>query len=156
MDPRTNFSVEWGTDEDPEVRGYHNVALLLPDGRVLSGSGNHNYTRGDLTDYRIYSPSYMFQPRPEIQHVPPTLDYGNYSWVTCGDRAHRLGGPHPLVRRESAFHPAAHLCQRHHRRVQLLAVWHPTDARVAPPGYYMMFLLDANHVPSVARIIKVQ
>ncbi len=32
----------------------------------------------------------------------------------------------------------------------------PTDARVAPPGHYMMFLLNANHVPSVARIVQVQ
>jgi hypothetical protein len=31
----------------------------------------------------------------------------------------------------------------------------PANASVAPPGYYMLFLLDANRVPSVARMIHI-
>jgi hypothetical protein len=36
-----------------------------------------------------------------------------------------------------------------------LAVQGPGDANLAPPGYYMLFLVDANGVPSVARIVQV-
>jgi hypothetical protein len=28
----------------------------------------------------------------------------------------------------------------------------PTDANLAPPGYYMLFLVDSNGVPSVAAV----
>jgi hypothetical protein len=30
------------------------------------------------------------------------------------------------------------------------------DATPAPPGHYMLFLLDAKGVPSVARIIQIR
>ena len=31
----------------------------------------------------------------------------------------------------------------------------PASANLAPPGHYMLFLIDANGVPSVARIIRI-
>ena len=31
----------------------------------------------------------------------------------------------------------------------------PSDGRVAPPGHYLLFLLNGNGVPSIARIIKI-
>jgi hypothetical protein len=31
----------------------------------------------------------------------------------------------------------------------------PTSSRVAPPGFYMLFVLSANRAPSVARIVRV-
>ena len=30
----------------------------------------------------------------------------------------------------------------------------PVDAALAPPGYYMMFLIDDKGVPSVAKMVK--
>ena len=32
----------------------------------------------------------------------------------------------------------------------------PANANIAPPGYYMLFIVDANGVPSVARMVQVQ
>ena len=32
----------------------------------------------------------------------------------------------------------------------------PANANVAPPGYYMVFLVDTNGVPSVGKIVKVE
>jgi len=32
----------------------------------------------------------------------------------------------------------------------------PANANVAPPGFYMLFIIDANGVPSVARMVSVQ
>src|ERR1044072_9498040 len=35
-----------------------------------------------------------------------------------------------------------------------LTVTAPPNAKVAPPGYYMLFLVDANGVPSVATFVQ--
>ena len=31
----------------------------------------------------------------------------------------------------------------------------PADAKVAPPGFYMMFVFDWNGVPSVATMVRI-
>lgn len=163
VDPRNGFSVEWGASEYPEVRGYHNIALLLPDGRVLFGSGNENYTRGELPSFRYYSPSYMSQPRPVIEAAPSVLSYGNYGWVTY------TGSTPPAEVVLVGLGAMTHSFDMSQRYVQLpitgSGVFNghnyslfttPADARVAPPGHYMLFILDANLVPSVAKIVQVQ
>jgi galactose oxidase len=38
---------------------------------------------------------------------------------------------------------------------RLSVITGPADASVAPPGYYMLFLLDANRVPSVAKMVHI-
>ena len=40
----------------PRYRGYHSVALLLPDGRVLSAGGDANARNAE-----IFSPPYLFK-----------------------------------------------------------------------------------------------
>ena len=35
-----------------------------------------------------------------------------------------------------------------------LNVTSPSSGKIAPPGYYMLFVLNALNVPSVAKIIK--
>jgi galactose oxidase len=37
-----------------------------------------------------------------------------------------------------------------------LTVTAPASAAIAPPGHYMLFLLDADGIPSVARIIRMR
>ena len=37
-----------------------------------------------------------------------------------------------------------------------LNVQAPANANLAPPGYYMLFILDTQGVPSVAAILKLQ
>ena len=32
----------------------------------------------------------------------------------------------------------------------------PANANLAPPGYYMLFILDTNGVPSVAAMVQLQ
>ena len=38
----------------------------------------------------------------------------------------------------------------------LVRVTTPTNSRRSPPGYYLLFLLNRNDVPTVGRIVKVQ
>jgi hypothetical protein len=58
------------------MRGYHNVALLLKDGRVLIGGGRvysddkeGKYRIGcERPELRLFSPPYLFRgPRPRIK-----------------------------------------------------------------------------------------
>jgi hypothetical protein len=37
-----------------------------------------------------------------------------------------------------------------------LSVQAPANANLAPPGYYMLFLVNSNGVPSVSKILKLQ
>ena len=35
-----------------------------------------------------------------------------------------------------------------------LSVTAPANANLAPPGYYMLFIVSTNGVPSIARFVK--
>ena len=37
-----------------------------------------------------------------------------------------------------------------------LSVKAPSDSRTCPPGHYMLFVLDTNKVPSVAKIVRIR
>jgi Domain of unknown function (DUF1929) len=72
---------------DNGVRGYHNVALLLADGKVLTGSGESSGELsgkpggpGERTDIRHYSQPYLSvlpeEDRPSIVAADPQIEYG--------------------------------------------------------------------------------
>ncbi|MEV5430040.1 galactose oxidase-like domain-containing protein [Streptomyces sp. NPDC052701] len=136
---------------DPEARGYHSSAFLMPDGRVMTtgdnpGNGTWNH------DVSVYSPPYLFKgPRPAITSVTDT------EW-TYGD-TQRITVDRPVAKAE-LIRPAAvtHSSDPNQRFVDLpLSVdGNNVDLNVtsnpdlAPPGWYMLFAVDANGVPSVA------
>ncbi|MFI9807899.1 galactose oxidase-like domain-containing protein [Streptomyces sp. NPDC052301] len=137
---------------DPESRGYHSSAFLLPDGRVMAtgdnpgnGTWNHNVS--------VYTPPYLYKgTRPTITSViDQEWKYGDTQRITV-DR--------PVARAE-LIRPAAvtHSSDPNQRFVDLpLAVdGNNVDLNVtnnpdiAPPGWYMLFAVDGNGVPSVAK-----
>ena len=130
-------------------RAYHASAVLLPDGRVLSVGMNHG--RFQRTG-EIYSPPYLFRgPRPVIDEAPAQIGYGTpFSLATQDTDVARVA----LVRPGSATHGV----DFEQRIVDLpfvegpggLSVTGPADPRMAPPGHYMVFLVDQAGVPSVA------
>ncbi|MEW1643025.1 galactose oxidase early set domain-containing protein [Streptomyces sp. NPDC091219] len=142
---------------DPEARGYHSSSFLLPDGRVMStgdnpgnGTWNHNVS--------IYTPPYLLKgTRPTITSVIDTeWEYGDTQTITV-DR--------PVAKAE-LIRPAAvtHSSDPNQRFVDLpLSVdGNTVDLNVtsnpdlAPPGWYMLFAVDANGVPSVAKWVHLQ
>jgi len=146
-----------------EDRGYHSTAVLLPDGRVFSaGDERHPYASdGGLarTDTgEIYSPPYLFRgPRPAITSAPQSLRYGDEFGVGTGVTS---------VREAVLVAPSAttHAVDMNQRRVALTTVRavpgkglnavSPSDPSVAPPGYYMLFAISSEGVPSVARWVR--
>lgn len=152
---------------ESNLRVYHSTALLLPDGRVLSsGSGEGggvDFPNSQLTG-QIYTPPYLFQadgslaPRPTIASAPSTISYGQTISVESPDAGSVTRGS--LIRLSSVTH-ALNMSQHVYPLTfsatgpTTLQAAGPADGIAAPPGPYMLFLVDAAGVPSVAKMVTV-
>jgi hypothetical protein len=154
------------------ARLYHSTSLLLPDATVVNIGGNPGGRGSYLGGIEIYTPPYLYDAnnrlittdRPAITAVnPEILGYGapftvNYTSVSPIASA-------VLVRPGST----THAFDMDQRVVGLcgpapqpacsgsggsLALTTPPNGNVAPPGYYMLFLLDSAGVPSVSRWVQ--
>jgi hypothetical protein len=152
-------------------RMYHSVALLLPDGRVVAAGSNPD--KGSqvaweppdpLEELRLelYSPAYLFKgPRPIITAAPQqctysgpafsvqTPDAANIQWVSLirpGVTTHSFNNEQRLV--DLTFQVAA--------GGGALDVTVPVTGNIAPPGWYMLFLVNNAGVPSMAHWIHLQ
>jgi hypothetical protein len=130
-------------------RGYHSSGVLLPDGRVFS-AGDTGPGGGGNTD-EIYSPPYLFQgARPSITSVPTQVSHGANFTITTPDTASQAVLMSPGA--------ATHTVDFGERNIALtvspdgnggITATAPGNT-VALTGYYMLFLVDANGVPSTA------
>jgi hypothetical protein len=130
-------------------RAYHSTAVLLPDGRIMSAGDTGAGGGRQLIDF--YSPPYLFQgPRPVIASAPSRIAYGDtFSIGTSGAPAATAVLMAPGA--------TTHADEMNARRVELAVTATADgftatapDARVAPPGYYMLFTVTADGIPSVA------
>ena len=160
---------QWRTLAAMQVtRQYHSTALLLPDGRVLS-SGGGICGICDQVGYlaknaEIFSPPYLFQsdgtlaPRPAIDAAPATTTYGATMAIATGDPATirkvalvRLGAVTHSDNMEQRYVPLSFTAG-----ATSITATAPANANIAPPGLYMLFIVNANGVPSVARMVSLQ
>jgi hypothetical protein len=140
------------------VRVYHSTTVLLPDGRVLSvGSGDG----GGVTQqymYEIFSPPYLFKgARPTITLAPNPIHYGVPFTVTTPNGASIRKVT--LIRLASSTH-AFDMGERLNTLTfqaaadgQSLTVTPPAAGKLAPPGPYMLFIINDKGVPSVAQTL---
>ncbi|MFD7083100.1 galactose oxidase-like domain-containing protein [Streptomyces sp. NPDC059918] len=147
-------------------RGYHSNALLMPDGRVLVTGDDLQQVANDpdIADamdgsIELYEPAYLHRgQRPELDTVPSgTVGYGTpfTAASSTADRITRVVAIAP-----SAVTHSVNTTQRYleldivSRTQTALTVQAPPTAADAPPGYYMVFALDSDGVPSRARWIR--
>jgi PKD repeat protein len=146
-------------------RLYHSNALLLPDATVLLAGGNP--TRGTFERHlEIYSPAYLFKAdgtaatRPVITSITPappaSVGYGATFQVQTPD-ASNIGSV-ALVRPGAPTH-AFDMEQRHVKLAftagsGVLNVTTPPNGNIAPPGYYMLFILNSAGTPSIATFVR--
>jgi hypothetical protein len=165
-DPATG---QWKTLAAMQVtRQYHSTALLLPDGRVLSAGGGICGTCDQVgylaKNAEIFSPPYLFQadgtpaPRPVIDSAPSTTGYGaTFDIATASPGSIRkvalirLGAVTHSDNMEQRYVPLAFTAG-----TASVTATGPANANVAPPGPYMLVIVDGNGVPSVARMLSVQ
>jgi hypothetical protein len=139
-------------------REYHGTALLLPDGRVLeSGMGADFGNVPNEESAEFYSPPYLFKgARPTISQAPSQIQYGSNFFVSTPDGATIASVA--LIRSGAV----THFFDQNERYVPLsftqtsggLTVTAPVDANLAPPGYYMLFIVNSAGVPSVAPFVQ--
>jgi galactose oxidase len=137
----------------PQVapRMYHSTAALLPDGRVLSAGESHG--KLDKTG-EIFSPPYLSAgPQPTITSAPASLGYNQQFAISTPDYATITGVA--LVKAGCVTH-SNNFDQRY---VDVafqsdgssgLTATSPPDSNHAPPGWYMLFIVNSTGVPSVA------
>ena len=158
-DPASNTFSSAGANASQRL--YHSVALLVPDGTVWVAGGNPQ--RGTYNNtMEIYQPPYLFNAdgttaiRPSITSAPSSISYGNSFSVTTPDAANISSVV--LVRNGTVTHAFG----MDQREVGLsftagsgtLTVTAPPNGNIAPPGYYMLFLLNNSGVPSMAAFVQ--
>ncbi|MDD7969170.1 radical copper oxidase GlxA [Actinomycetospora lemnae] len=161
--PQTN-TLDYAAD--PQVgRNYHSASLLLPDGRVMTVGSDplFNDAAGTIPGtfeqrIEIYTPPYLFKgPQPTIAESPPTAPLGDTLTVATPD-APRIASARLLAPMAST-----HVTDTGQRSVALditkrdggVSITMPEDRTIAPPGRYMLFLVDDRGVPSVAKWIEI-
>jgi hypothetical protein len=146
-----------GLATDPVPRGYHSSAFLLPDGRVMSIGNNPGDGSFDMR-ISVYSPPYLFAgARPQINWMASQeWAYGSTQGIAVN------AGPivkAALIRPEAITHSS----DPNQRYVDLPMTVYGNDIglhvtsnpNIAPPGWYMLFITNANGVPSIAKWVHV-
>jgi hypothetical protein len=162
-DPSTN---DWSTLASNAVtRAYHSVSIVMPDGTVLHGASGDANVPGTSTPYpnqrshEIFRPPYLFKgARPEITGAPASVSYGSSFDVTTA------AAPQVTKVRLIRLGSVTHAFDMGTMALSLdftpgsgsVSVTAPASSRIAPPGYYQIFLLNRNGVPSEGRIVRVQ
>jgi Galactose oxidase-like, Early set domain/Glyoxal oxidase N-terminus len=155
-------SEQWTTMCSMRVpRLYHSTALLLPDATVFI-AGKDGIFNADPYKYpehrvEVFKPPYLFRgPRPTIAAAPAAVTYGQNLTVTFAGAAGIASVV--LIRPGSVTH-SFNMDQRMvglsisgHGAGTVTAVA-PPDANVAPPGPYMLFILNPAGVPSEATFV---
>ena len=152
FDPQTQTWDSLAPHQIPRM--YHSTAILVPDARVLAAGGDFEPTG------EIFSPPYLFQgARPTITSAPSSIGYGSnfnlqFASSTTTNRV-------VLISLSSVTH-SVNMGQRY---VQLadgvspgspISIPAPANGNIAPPGPYMLFVVNGNGIPSVAGIVQVR
>ncbi|MEV6599885.1 discoidin domain-containing protein [Actinoplanes sp. NPDC051346] len=143
-------------------RTYHSVATLMPDARVFTGGGGLCGGCGtNHFDSEIFTPPNLLNPdgtpasRPVITTAPATAANGTSITVATN----RAVSSFAIVRMGTATHSV----NTDQRRLALAPtavtggyrLTIPADRGVALPGYWMLFAMDAQGVPSIAKTIRI-
>jgi hypothetical protein len=144
------------------ARNYHSLAMLLPDGRVMSAGGGLCGCAADKPNLQIMAPPYLFNSdgtpaaRPAIVNAPATVGYGTtvtvdtdgavsaFSMIRLGATTHTVNNDQRRV--SLSFVPGAGNSHQ-------VAI--PSNPGILVPGQWMLFAMNANGVPSVAKIVTV-
>ena len=161
-------SGQWSEGAEMTIpRNYHSVALLLTDGRVLSAGsgycGGSRYCSGSShIDGQIYEPPYLFESdgspasRPVIQSGPGFIEVGSvfnldtdrpvsyFSMIKMSATTHAMNTDVRYLRPD--------MTDLGGNTYQIESNGNPN---VLSPGYWMVFAVDGNGVPSESHVVRV-
>jgi len=148
-------------DAVANMRGYHSIAILLPDARVLTAG---NQCPADRT-IEIFTPPYLFSddgslaPRPMIDSAPDLVHHGREFEIEIANpetiSTVVLVRPMAVTHQTDSEQKVIHLEKNISGPNTITAVapngWHPHS--LAQQGWYMLFLIDTAGVPSHAHFV---
>jgi plastocyanin len=137
------------------IRGYHSSNILLADGSVLMGGDPAS--GGGPTPHERYFPGYFSQPRPVIANAPAAVAHGAAFTIQTPNATSIAEVV--LIRPGAVTHGWNQAqryvaCEISGAVAASVDVKAPPDGNVAPPGYYLLFIVDVARVPSVGRWIR--
>jgi Domain of unknown function (DUF1929) len=147
-------------------RLYHSTAILLPDGSVVSAGGNpeggtHVQWDDDPEEemrLEIFRPPYFFKgPRPAIAGAPTECTYGQTMQINSPQAANIRWAS--LLRNcvtTHSFDGSQRLVDLviTDRNAGVVTATVPQNPNLAPPGWYMLFLVDNGGIPATASWIR--
>jgi len=150
--PTTNTFTSAGTQLVSRL--YHSIALLLPDGRVITAGSNPDRGDDELR-LELYHPPYLFRgPRPFIQAAPERWYYGTevaiHSPQAQDIKWAELIRPMAVTHSNDTSQRLVDLPIRE-RDACHLHVAVTENPNLAPPGWYLLFLCNKAGIPSVAK-----
>lgn len=146
-------------------RMYHSVALLLPGGEVaMIGGQQLGGQLNSMHTLEIYRPPYLYYTaRPSLTNVPSTIHYpeGTSPNTFCVQTNAAQVSRASLIGVASVTHHFDY----GQRYVELMVrqvscgsgnveILPPPKSTLAPPGYYILFLIDWQGLPSPGKILK--
>ena len=153
----------WRQVADHSVpRNYHSVALLMTDGRVWSAGGGLCNCAADHPDHQIYWPPYLFNAdgspatRPVINAAPSAITYGDSFTVQATGAIDRFsliklsGITHNLNSDLRYLKPAFSALGGDQYQLTVT-----NNANVLTPGYWMLFAINSQGTPSLAKVLQV-
>ncbi len=158
------------------TRNYHSTALLLPNGKVLVAGGNTHALSGNPNDdltlsngvtkkrgikqIELYEPDYIATAnRIQITSSPTVLTYGEPFSVEI-DRAATNVKYVALIRAGSVTHSTNNdqrfvVLTINARNGNTLDLTSPPSGNVAPPGFYMLWVVDNSDQPcQLAKFVR--
>jgi len=132
-------------------RLYHSVALLMPDGKVVT-AGSNPARRDEERRIEVFWPPYLFAgPRPRVTPAQVEAHYGEALTAGVADAA--------PVSTACLMRPGAttHSSDSEQRLVDVplqvtatnaVELQLPSEPTLAPPGWYLLFVATAAGVPS--------
>jgi hypothetical protein len=155
LDP-SNLGAGWALGPAMKyVRTYHSSFVLLADGSVLGGGDP--MAAGVPTPHERYFPGYFAGARPTITAAPAIINYGAAFAITTPDAADLA---EVVLLRAGATTHGYNMSQRGIELViaavgaATVDVEAPPNAGVAPPGWYLLFVLNASRAPSEGRWVR--
>ncbi|MFQ6324739.1 galactose oxidase-like domain-containing protein [Nocardia sp. CWNU-33] len=147
FDPAMGAWMHTGPSRVPRL--YHSIALLTPDGKVVTAGSNPARKTEELR-IEIFWPPYLFRgPRPQLELATTAASYGaTVAATTTAD-----------IREAALMRPSActHSCDNEQRLVDLeftttapgsVTFTLPTNPALAPPGWYLLSVVDQQGIPS--------
>jgi hypothetical protein len=136
---------------------YHASGILLLDGRVWLAGDSYAKNQWELRS-EYYVPAYYDATRPTISSEPAVGDYGGTINIPTPDAAdiEKVS----LIRLSTFTHGFNSELRFIWLQIQSkgsnnVTVSAPVNAKIAPPGWYMIHVLNSAGMPSKAKVIKI-